>query len=70
MSESEKKIRGYLAGSCGNCCVLTDHVVCLFLGMIEDGDATIDDFRRIGGQYVVDRITDWLDGVSGVTHGA
>lgn len=58
MSEVQTKIRQYLARSAGNCNVPTDHTIRCFIGMIQTGEATIEDFDSVGGQYVVDRITE------------
>lgn len=58
MSESEKQIRAYILGSCGNCGELTDHVVGLFSEMIKNGEATIEDFRRLSSHRVVERIVE------------
>lgn len=56
MTEIEQTIRRYLVASCGNCGVPTDRTIKCFVGMIETGEADIELFRRIGGEYIVRRI--------------
>lgn len=50
------KIYNYLARSAGTCNWPTDHTIKCFIGMIQTGEATIDDFQAVGGQWIVDQI--------------
>jgi hypothetical protein len=54
--EIQKTIAQYVLRSAGTCNHLSNHTVTCFVGMIETGDATWDDFRAVGGQELVDTI--------------
>ena len=56
MSEIEATIRRYLSCSAGNCNHPTDHTIRCFIGMIEGGECNLQLFRKIGGEWLVDRI--------------
>ena len=45
MKEIHRTIRSYVQRSAGNCNQLTDHTLRCFVGMVETGEATIDDFE-------------------------
>ena len=52
------KIYRYLARSAGTANWPTDHTIRCFIGMIQTGEATVDDFHAVGGDFVVDQIID------------
>lgn len=56
MTDAERTIRSYLARSAGNCNHVTDHTVQCFVGMVQTGEATLNDFRRIAGDSMVERM--------------
>lgn len=56
MNEAQIKISQYLMRSAGNCNVPSDHTIRCFIGMIETGEATMDDMQKVGGDYLVNRI--------------
>ena len=56
MTEIEKTISRYLRASAGTGNHPTDHTLRCFLGMIETGEATVDDFHKIGGMFIVNEI--------------
>ena len=56
MSDMQKTIAQYVLRSAGIANHLSDHTVACFVGMIETGEATWDDFRAVGGQELVDTI--------------
>jgi len=56
LSETEKTILRHLGWSHGTCGFPTDHTISCFTGMIQTGEATIEDFKRIASVEIVDRI--------------
>jgi len=56
VSDIQKTIAQYVLRSAGTCNHLSDRTVRCFIGMIEAGEATWDDFRVVGGQELVDTI--------------
>lgn len=64
MSEVQKTIRQYVQRSAGNCNHLTDYTMRCFVGMVETGEATYEDFETcfdgLGGK--VRRFKAKLDG--------
>lgn len=53
---TRNKIYTYLARSAGTCNWPTGHTIRCFVGMIQTGEATIEDFHAVGGQWIVDQI--------------
>ena len=56
MSGIRTKIYQYLAPSCGNGGIPTDHTISCLVGMIETGEAHWDDAVEVGGEHVVFRM--------------
>ena len=58
MNKAQRKIMQYLNRSAGNCNHVSEHTLRCFLGMIETGEATIDDMKKCGGEYLLNGIRD------------
>ena len=58
MTDIQITISKYLRASAGIANYPSDHTFRCFVGMIETGEATIEDFRAVGGKWLVDRITE------------
>ena len=66
MSEIEQTIRRYLARSAGNCNEPTDYTIRCFIGMIEGGECDIQLFRKVGGDWLVNRIRKYAKEIGSV----
>lgn len=58
MSEGEAKMRKYLNASAGTANIVSDHTIRCFIGMIETGELDVECVRRVGGDYIVNRINE------------
>lgn len=58
MSEIQATISRYLRASAGNCNFPTMHTIDCFIGMIQTGEATMDDMQTIGGEYLTKQLTE------------
>ena len=56
-TDIQYKIYNYLARSAGTANVPTDHTILCFIGMIQTGEATMDDMEAAGGKWLVERVT-------------
>jgi hypothetical protein len=56
MSYGERNLRDYLTHSAGNCNEPTDHSVLCFIEMIQNCEIDRDIVRKVGGQWLIDRI--------------
>ena len=56
MRASERKVRQYLTRSAGNCNHPSLHTIRCFVGMVQTGELTVKDFKRIGGEWLVDEM--------------
>ena len=61
MNDTERTIRAYLTRSAGNCNHVSDHTLRCFVGMVQTGEASVEDFRRIAGDAVVGRMMELAD---------
>jgi hypothetical protein len=64
MSEAEKEIRRHLAYSCGNGGYPTRHTLRCFVGMVETGEITFDDLRKIGGEWLEEQVREEMKSCS------
>lgn len=53
---ARQKIYQYLARSAGTCNLPTDHCLRCFVGMIQTGEAAVEDMEAVGGQWLVDEL--------------
>jgi hypothetical protein len=60
MSEGEKQVRRHLANSCGNGGYPTEHSLRCIVGMIQTGEATMDDVIKAGGQWLEDQVREGM----------
>ena len=58
MSEIQATISRYLRSSAGNCNFPTMHTIDCFIGMIQTGEATMNDMQTIGGEYLTNQLTE------------
>lgn len=56
MSEVQAKISRYLRASAGTCNHPTMNTIDSFIGMLQTGEATMDDMQTIGGKWLVDQL--------------
>ena len=52
-SDAQRKISQYLRASAGTANCPSDHTLCCFIGMIQTGEATIEDMRAMGGGWLI-----------------
>ena len=57
MSEIQMTIARYLRASAGTANHPTEYCFRCFVGMIETGEATIDDFREVGGEWLANEVS-------------
>ena len=55
-TEIQNKIYQYLARSAGTGNYPTDHTLTCFIGMIQTGEATSEDMRHVGGEFLIGEI--------------
>jgi len=56
MNEIQKKISRYLLASAGTANYPTDHTFLCFVGMIETGEASLNDFEEVGGKWLSQQV--------------
>jgi len=54
MTEIQKTIAAYVLRSAGTANHLTNHSMLCLIGMIESGEASLEDFYVVGGEVLVD----------------
>ncbi len=56
MTDAERTIRAYLTRSCGNAGHPSVHTLQCFVGMVQTGEADIETFRKVGGEWIVEQM--------------